>query len=78
MDNDNPISAITETWTSPELNAVISSKISDPRQGERIQTLSNISRAEPDAVLFQVPQGYQVINETGPFTITIKGSSGAK
>jgi hypothetical protein len=78
MDNDNPISAITETWTSPELNAVISSKTTDPRQGERIQTLSNISRAEPDAALFQVPQGYQVIDETGPFTITIKGSSGLK
>jgi len=71
MGNDRPISATTEIWTSPELNAVISSKISDPRQGDRIQTLSNISRDEPDAELFEVPQGYQVVDETGPFTITI-------
>jgi hypothetical protein len=77
MGNDRPISATTEIWTSLDLNAVISSKISDPRQGDRIQTLANISRAEPDAALFQVPPGYKVIDETGPFTITIRGSSNA-
>lgn len=71
MGNDRPIAATVENWISPELNAVISSKISDPRQGERIQTLGNISRAEPDAALFQVPRGYRVVTETGPFSITI-------
>ncbi len=71
MGNDRPLSATSEIWTSLDLNAVVSSKISDPRQGERIQTLSNISREEPDAELFQVPEGYRVIEETGPFTITI-------
>jgi hypothetical protein len=73
MGNDRPVSTITELWTSLELNMVISSKISDPRQGERIQTLNNISQAEPDEALFQVPPGYRVIDETGPFTITITG-----
>jgi len=74
MGNDRPVSATSEIWVSPDLNVVISSKISDPRQGERIQALTNISRSEPDPALFQVPPGYQVIHETGPFTITIKGS----
>jgi hypothetical protein len=78
MGNDRPISITVETWMSPDLNVVISSKTSDPRQGDRIQTLFNISRAEPAAALFQMPQGYQVINETGPFTITIMGTSNAK
>jgi hypothetical protein len=78
MGNDRPIAITVETWMSPDLNVVISSKTSDPRQGDRIQTLFNISRAEPAAALFQMPQGYQVINETGPFTIMIKGTSNAK
>jgi hypothetical protein len=75
MGNDQPISATTENWISRDLNAVVLSKISDPRQGDRIQALVNISQTEPDPALFQVPPGYQVIDETGPFTITIKGSS---
>src|SRR5207247_7747601 len=33
--------------------------------------LTNVNRAEPDATLFQVPPGYQVVDETGPFTIEI-------
>ena len=73
MGNDGPVSATAEIWISPDLNIVISSKIYDPRQGERIQTLSSIRRDEPDSALFQVPQGYQVIHESGPFTITMNG-----
>lgn len=78
MGNDRPMSATSEIWISPDLNVVVSSKIYDPRQGERIQTLSNISRAEPDAALFQVPPGYRVVDETGPFTITINRFPPAK
>jgi hypothetical protein len=73
--NTDPVSVINEIWTSLDLNAVIAAKTSDPRQGDRIQALTNIIRAEPDPALFQVPSGYKVINETGPFTITINGSS---
>jgi len=75
MGNDRPLSATTEDWISFYLNAVVLSKTSDPRQRERIQALVNISQAEPDPALFQVPPGYKVIDETAPFTITIKGSS---
>jgi hypothetical protein len=37
---------------------------SDPRTGEVVYQLKNISRGEPDASLFQVPPDYK-INETG-------------
>jgi hypothetical protein len=73
--NTEPISVINEIWTSLDLNAVIAAKTIDPRQGDRIQALTNISRTEPDPALFQVPSGYKVINETGPFTITLNGPS---
>ncbi len=63
MGNDRPITTVRETWMSPELNMPISTKISDPRTGESTTKLTNISRAEPDPALFQVPAGYSVVEE---------------
>jgi hypothetical protein len=60
--NDRPITVVNETWMSPELNMVVLSKNSDPRSGESTTRLTNISRAEPDPSLFQVPPDYQVLN----------------
>lgn len=37
--------------------------------GEAVTTLSNYTHDEPDAALFQVPAGYAVVDESGPFTI---------
>ena len=34
--------------------------------------MDNLSTSEPDPGLFQVPPGYQIVEETGPFTIQIK------
>jgi len=36
------------------------SKTSDPRFGDSLYKLTNISRAEPDPQLFTVPSDYQV------------------
>ena len=33
---------------------------SDPRTGEEVTRLINISRAEPDPSLFELPPGYQL------------------
>jgi hypothetical protein len=35
-------------------------KHSDPRFGETVYRLTNISRTEPDASLFQVPADYKI------------------
>lgn len=61
--NDRPITTVEETWTSPELKVIVLSKNSDPRSGESTTRLTNISRAEPDAALFQVPPDYQVLDQ---------------
>lgn len=71
MGNDRPFTTTYEVWTSPELKVMILSKNSDPRTGENITRLINLSRAEPDPGLFKVPAGYQIVDETGPFTIKI-------
>ncbi len=58
--NTQPISSTTETWYSPDLQIVVSSKRSDPRFGQSTYSLTNIQRQAPDPTLFQVPAGYTV------------------
>jgi hypothetical protein len=60
MGNSNPITSTTEVWYSPDLQTVISSKMSDPRMGLSVFALTNIQRTAPEASLFQVPAGYTV------------------
>jgi hypothetical protein len=60
--NDRPILITTEVWTSPELKMVVLRKSSDPRSGETIMKLTNISRTEPDASLFQPPPDYTIVD----------------
>jgi len=59
----------TETWISKELKIVVLLKSSDPRTGE--SRITNLSRAEPDASLFQPPPDYKVVDQTGPFRVKI-------
>jgi hypothetical protein len=61
--NDRPIESVTETWYSPELQTTVMSKTSDPRTGEVVYKLTNVSRAEPDPGLFQVPADYKVVDD---------------
>jgi len=56
--NQLPIEVVTETWYSPDLQLVVMSKTSDPRFGETIYQLTNISRTEPDHSLFVPPPEY--------------------
>lgn len=58
--NDRPIQSVTETWYSSELQTAIKTVRTDPRMGDMTFRLTNISRAEPAAYLFQIPAGYQV------------------
>ncbi len=58
--NERPIVTVNERWYSPELQAVVMSKNLDPRSGDTIYRLTNISRSEPGASLFQVPADYTI------------------
>jgi len=48
------------------LKMVVLSKNSDPRSGESTTRLTNISRAEPDPSLFQIPADYEVVEPQTP------------
>lgn len=58
--NTLPIQVVSERWYSPDLQVTVLSKRSDPRMGEITSQLTNLSRAEPPATLFQVPADFQV------------------
>ena len=60
MGNEQPIQIVTERWYSPDLQANILVKRSDPRSGETVTSYTNISRVEPVPTSFQVPAEYQV------------------
>ncbi len=64
--NDRPMTTVTETWMSPELQVMVLSKTSDPRNGETTTKLTNFSQSEPDAALFQVPADYTIQDQQQP------------
>jgi hypothetical protein len=66
--NEAPIQIVDERWYSPELQVVVMTRHSDPRYGETTYRLTNISRTEPAATLFQVPSDYTLKENPGPGT----------
>ena len=58
--NEHQLQVVTEVWYSPDLQTTVQSTTNDPRTGVSTYKLTNVSRAEPDASLFQVPAGYTV------------------
>lgn len=58
--NDRPIQIVNERWYSPDLQTMVMTRHSDPRSGDQIFKLVNITRGEPGADLFQVPTNYQI------------------
>lgn len=64
--NEQPIQIVTESWYSPDLQVVVMSKRTDPRTGESVFKMANLSRTEPSASLFQVPTDYKVTDSMRP------------
>jgi hypothetical protein len=58
--NEQPIQIVTESWYSPDLQMVVMRKSSDPRRGETVTQLTNVSRSEPSSTMFQVPADFTV------------------
>lgn len=61
--NERPIEMVYEKWYSKELQLIVYSKHSDPRFGEQIYRLENISRSEPDRSLFTPPSDFKLLTE---------------
>lgn len=75
LGNDRPVTTINELWMSPQLGVIVSSTNLSPSGNKMTMMLKDVSVAEPDPSLFQVPAGYQIVDETGPFTIHITATN---
>jgi hypothetical protein len=58
--NEMPIHIVVESWYSSDLQTTLLSKHSDPRNGDTVTRLANISRSEPAHTLFEPPPDYKV------------------
>lgn len=78
--NERPIVITSERWYSPELQTVVMTRRSDPRQGETTYKLTNINRAEPARSLFEVPADYTIkespVNATRSFRFAMPKTDG--
>ncbi len=63
MGNELPIQIVTERWYSPDLQMDILTRRTDPRFGETVTKLTNISRAEPSHALFEPPADYKTVSQ---------------
>ncbi len=59
LGNEKPIEVVKTTWYSPELRMMIRSEEHDPRSGTVTYTAEILSRKEPEAALFTVPEGFR-------------------
>jgi hypothetical protein len=53
----------SETWFSDDLQTIVLRKRTDPRVSDNEYRLTNISRTDPAASLFEVPAGYTMKEE---------------
>ncbi len=58
--NDRPIVNVHEAWTAPDLRLAVLIINDDPRTGTQTTEITDLNRAEPDAALFQIPEGYTI------------------
>ena len=58
--NDRDFTVITERWESSELGIEVLGKTTDPRNGVTTREAKNLTSAEPDPALFQIPADYKL------------------
>lgn len=61
--NDRAFEVVDEFWYSPDLQVNVIVRHNDPRTGISTVGLTEISRTEPDAKLFEIPSDYRRIQE---------------
>jgi len=64
--NQQPIVITSETWAAPDLHLLVMRKHNDPRFGETVYKVTNITRGDPDPSLFQVPSDFKVLDKLPP------------
>ncbi|HVW07390.1 MAG TPA: hypothetical protein VHC90_02350 [Bryobacteraceae bacterium] len=71
--NDKPIVMVNERWIDPKTGVQILAKNTTFRGDMITISMPDYKEGDPDPALFQVPAGYKIVDETGPFTFTATG-----
>jgi hypothetical protein len=58
--NEFDIEIVTETWFSEELGVIVLKEHKDPRFGETVYRLTEITLEEPDPSLFDIPANFEI------------------
>jgi hypothetical protein len=64
--NDQPLTVTDERWLAAGLSLLLLDIHDDPRTGTRTNEVTEVERGEPNASLFQIPEGYSVTDRTYP------------
>jgi hypothetical protein len=66
MGSDQPFSTWREFWQAPRIGVNLYSEVADPSVGKQVFTLTEVSLAEPDPKLFELPEGFEVVDRRKP------------
>ncbi len=61
-----PVTVVDEYWYSEDLHMNLLVVHTDPRSGVQTVALTGIKREEPPQSLFEVPEGYKIVDVTPP------------
>jgi hypothetical protein len=64
--NDTPLVSTREFWQAQQLGINLLSILDDPRTGRQTFTLTDVTTSEPDIQFFQIPDGYEVVDQRHP------------
>ena len=59
-----PLVITDDYWYAPALSVYLIIRHDDPRTGEQLVAVTEISRAEPEATRFRIPDDYKIVDET--------------
>lgn len=64
--NDKPFNVTREFWFAASLGIDLRSEVTNPSFGKQVFTVSDVNMAEPDPKLFQIPDGFEVVDKRKP------------
>ena len=66
MGSDQPFSTWREFWQAPQIGVNLYSEVVDPSVGKQVFMLTDVNLAEPDPKLFELPEGFDVVDRRKP------------
>ena len=66
MGSDQPFSTWREFWQAPQIGVNLYSEVVNPSVGKQVFMLTDVNLAEPDPKLFELPEGFDVVDRRKP------------